>query len=106
MAIVLIIDATGTIQFGSNASASVSSEYNHFDIHKWWETSIFENIKLFAWSINYDPEIYKYKIASILFCSNQMLQDCLNYMFYALNFGLAWDLIRTITNPFENVESR
>ena len=35
-----------------------------------------------------------------------MIYDCLNYIFYALNFGLAWDLIRTITNPFESVEMR
>ena len=102
MAFALIIDATGSMQFGSYHS--VCNEYN-FGLYK-WVTPIFQYIKLFAWSVDYDPEIYKYKIASILFCSNQILQDCENYIFYALNFGLAWDLIRTITNPFESVESR
>ena len=56
--------------------------------------------------MNINPEVFKYKIAGILFCSNQMIQNCENYVFYALNFGLAWDLIRTITNPFESVDSR
>ena len=102
MAYVLIIDAIGSLQFGSYHS--VCSEYK-FGFYK-WVTPIFEYIKLFAWSTDYDPEIHKYKIASTLFCSNQMLQDYENYIFYALNFGLAWDLIRTITNPFESVESR
>ena len=102
MAVVLIIDAAGSSQFGRYHN--VCSTYDLFPYI--WSYHSFGYIELLAKTLNYDPQIYRYKIASILFCSNQMLQDCENYMFYALNFGLAWDLIRTITNPFESVESR
>jgi hypothetical protein len=69
-------------------------------------TNFINYIEVFAKSVGLDPNVYRYKIAGILFCSNTMIYDCASYIFYAINFGLAWDLIRTITNPFESVEAR
>ena len=45
-------------------------------------------------------------MASVLYCSNTMLEDFLQYTFYGINFGLAYDLIKTIKNPFLSANQR
>ena len=57
-------------------------------------------------TFNFDIEHYKYKIQGILYCSNTLFCDLFMYLYYAFNFGLAYDLIATIHSPFESIEQR
>jgi len=45
-------------------------------------------------------------MASVLYCSNTMIENFLQYTFYGINFGLAYDLIKTIKNPFLSANQR
>ena len=42
----------------------------------------------------------------MLFKSGMMTYEFLTFTYLGINFGLIYDLYRTIANPFENAEAR
>lgn len=105
----LILDSANYLQF--QQAEHVCSEHPDYD-------SFHEYIPypfIFAWSLlkttytTNDGIAYyqqKYRSASVLYCSNNMLENFLQYTFYGINFGLAYDLIKTIKNPFLSANQR
>ena len=53
-------------------------------------------------------EIYDklYYIVANLYCSNFLLHKFFQSTFYTINFGLVWDLYKSVRNPFESIEQR
>jgi len=43
---------------------------------------------------------------SWLYCTNSITKKLFQYIFYTIKFGLAWDLINSIKNPFDSTDTR
>lgn len=41
-----------------------------------------------------------------LYCSNFVTAKVLQFMFFGFNFGIAWDMVKSMTNPFDSIEVR
>ena len=67
------------------------------------------NVPLFGYSLFKTTDEVKdqtYYILSWLYCTNTLTEKLFQYTFYCINFGLAWDLLNSIRNPFESTETR
>lgn len=67
------------------------------------------NVPMFGFSLFQTPRQVideTYYILSWLYCTNTLTQKLFQYTFYCINFGLAWDLLNSIRNPFESTDTR
>jgi hypothetical protein len=106
MAVLLIVDACVSIQIGAYRDVCTKKTLLRWIGNEKIVIPFVNHIKVWAASFQIDPAKNEYKIAGILFCSNSMTYYFLVGTFLMLNFGLAWDMWRSHTNPFESVESR
>ena len=97
-AIMMIVDSGNFLQFDLAQDIYRSNEY--IDI---------PNVPMLGYYV-FLPTQYiienKYQILAILYCSNQQTQAIFFNTFYSINFGLAWDLINSVRDPFESNSGR
>lgn len=61
-------------------------------------------VKIMPASLFLDAQ--KFEILQIMFCSNFIVQKLFLFVYYGFNFGIAWDLTKSMSNPFDSVKER
>lgn len=97
-AVLMIIDSGNFFQFDLAQDIWRSNEYIDFP-----------NVPILSYSLFQNKEWLEnntYSVLGVLYCSNSITTKLFQYTFYSVNFGLTWDLINSIKNPFDSTESR
>ena len=48
----------------------------------------------------------QYYISGIVYCSNAIFSRLFRYTFITLNYGITWDLYKSVRNPFDSYNTR
>ena len=67
------------------------------------------NISILGLSLFKSPDWVKnheYYLSGILYCSNAMISRFFKYTFISLNFGMTWDLYKSVRSPFDSTTTR
>lgn len=94
----LILDAGNQWQFSIKENIYRSNQWLNFPQVLLWGLSNFNSLT------QIHAHVYDY--VGVLYCSNYLLHKFFQCTFYTMNFGLIWDLYKSVRNPFENTEQR
>lgn len=98
LSVMLIIDACNFFQFDLAQ-----------DIIRARENLNFPNTSIFSTSLFFSKDsINKYQnfFTGILYCSNAIFSRLFKYTFITINFGITWDLYKSVRSPFDSTNSR
>ena len=62
-----------------------------------------DNVGSFKYNPNFE---HKFQILSWFYCSQMLFSNFFSITFYLINIGLAWDLVKSIRDPFQNANFR